>query len=134
METESGAPVEERPLGELVAKLSHDGSLLIQQEIALAKVELGEKARKLKTDVAAMVTGGMVLYTGLLALTAAAVLILAEAMPAWVAALIVGAAVTSVGTLLVLRGKKNLENFDVVPQKTLTSVQRDVDMMKEAVR
>lgn len=55
-------------------------------------------------------------------------------MPAWVAALIVGAAVTSVGTLLVLRGKKNLENFDVVPQKTLTSVQRDVDMMKEAVR
>ena len=126
--------LEERPLGELVAQLSRDASRLVQQELALAKAELGEKAVKLKADVGAIVTGGLVLYAGLLTLIAAAVLLLAETVAAWLAALLVGATVTLVGAVLTMRSKKNLEKFEPLPKKSLASVQRDVDMMKEAVR
>ena len=131
---ETGRPVEERPLRDLLAEFSRDGSLLVQQELALAKVELSEKANKLKADVAAITGGALVLYAGLLTLIAAAVLALAQVMPGWVAALLVGAAVTTIGGVLVMRGKKKLEHFEALPKKTIESVQRDAQTIKEAVR
>jgi len=131
---EPGTPHEDRPLRELVAQLSRDGSLLVQQEIALAKKELSEKAAKVKTDVMAMVVGGLVLYAGALTLIFAVVMLLAQAVPTWLAALIVGAVVTVVGLVMALGGKKRLEQDSMKPQKTIDSVQRDVEMVKEAVR
>jgi hypothetical protein len=61
------------------------------------------------------------------------VLALALAVPAWLSAVLVGLVVTVVGAVLLARGKKSLENLDLKPKKTVASVKRDVEMMKEAV-
>ncbi len=132
--SDSGAPLEERPLGELVAQLSRDASTLVQQEIALAKAELSESAEKLKLGVVSAATGAFVLYAGILTLIAAAVLLLAQAVPSWLAALLVGGTVSVIGSVLVGRGKKSLDRVELLPKKAMHSVEQDVDMMKEAVR
>ena len=49
-----GRPVEEQSLGELFATMSRDMSLLVRQEIDLAKSELGEAAKR-----AGMGAGGL---------------------------------------------------------------------------
>lgn len=131
---ESGVPLEERPLRDLVAQLSRDGSLLIQQEVALAKAELSEAGEKLKRGVSSAATGGVVLHAGLLTLIAAAVLLLSQVVAGWLAAAIVGALVSIVGAVLLARGKKNLGQAELLPKKAIESVERDVEMMKEAVR
>src|SRR5688572_5861082 len=56
-------PPEERPLQDLIGRLSQDGSLLVKQEIALAKHELGEKARRLGTQATMLAVGAIALYT-----------------------------------------------------------------------
>lgn len=125
---------EERPLRELVAQLSHDGSLLMQQEVALAKKEVQQKLGRVKKDVTAMAVGGAVLYAGVLTLLAAVVLLLSGFMPAWLSAFIVGAIVTGVGAAMSLKGKNDIADVDMTPEQSMRSVRTDLQVMKEAVR
>lgn len=130
---ESRADGEERPLAELVAQVSRDGSLLLKQELELAKQELGEKARGLTKATVSLAVGGLVLYAGVLALVAALALLLALALPAWLAAGLVGLVVTGVGAVMVGQGKKKLTELDLEPKKTLESVKRDVEVVEGAM-
>jgi hypothetical protein len=107
---------------------------LLRQEIALAKHELGEQAARLRTQVTFIAAGAIALYTGVLALVAGLILLVAEVAPAWLAALLVGAAIATVGAVLLLRGKINLERLDLTPHRTLTNVSEDVQAVREAVR
>jgi len=126
--------VEDRSLRELVAQLSRDGSTLLRQEIALAKTELGESAKRLRQAVVAAATGALVMYAGALTLLAALVLLLGQVMPTWLSALLVGGVVTLVGVVLLGRGKAALDRVEVLPKQAMDNVERDVEMMKEAVR
>jgi hypothetical protein len=126
-------PLEERSLRSLIGQLSRDGSLLVQQEIALAKQELTEKASALAASSAAIAVGGLVLYAGLLTMVAGLVLVLALVLPAWVSALLVGVVLAAAGAVLLLRGKKGLADLDLKPNKTAASVKQDIETMKEAL-
>jgi hypothetical protein len=128
------AQPEDQPLREIIGQLSRDGSLLVKQEIALAKLELSEKAARFRTQATVIAAGGIALYTGALALVAGLILLLALAMPAWASALLVGTAIATVGAVLLLRGKNNLEKLDLKPDQTVTNVRQDVDAIKEAAR
>ena len=132
-ESDTIEPLEERSLRSLIGQLSRDGSLLVQQEMALAKLELTEKARVLAKSGAAIAVGGLVLYAGLLTIVAGLVLALALVLPAWVSALLVGVVVAAAGAVLLLRGKKELTDLDLKPNKTAASVKRDIETMKEAI-
>jgi hypothetical protein len=131
-ESDNIEPLEERSLRALIGQLSRDGSLLVQQEMALAKQELTEKAGVLAASGAAMAVGGLVLYAGVLAIAAGLVLALALAIPAWVSALLVGVVLAATGAVLLLRGKKRLTDLDLKPNKTTASLKRDVETLKEA--
>ena len=130
---EPGAPLEERSLRELIGQLSRDGSLLLRQEVALAKQELTDKAKSFSRSAGEIAIGALVLYAGVLTLIAGVVMLLALALPGWLSAVLVGLVVAMVGAALLGRGKKRLENLDMKPRETVASVKRDVEMMKEAV-
>ncbi len=52
-------PPGERPLGEIVGDISNKVSLLVREEIALAKAEVGEKAAKLARGAAVGAAAGV---------------------------------------------------------------------------
>src|SRR5215217_1284810 len=58
---------EERSIGELFAELLQKTTTLVRQEIELAKVEMSQKASRVGKNVGFLVIGGVVAYTGLLA-------------------------------------------------------------------
>ena len=134
MQGVNAGPLEERPIRELIAQLSRDGSLLVQQEVQLAKLELKEKATKVQAGATSLALGGLVLYAGILTLTAAVILLLSLAIAAWLAALLVGTAVATIGGVMLLRGQRALQEIDPKPERTLRSVQRDVEIIKEAAQ
>jgi Putative Actinobacterial Holin-X, holin superfamily III len=125
-------PLENQPLADLVSHLSRDATLLAQQEIALAKQEAADKLGLVKAELVGLAVGGVLLHSGVLALLAGLVLVLAEVLPPWVAALSAGAALFAVGAGLLLKAKTRLSRLELAPKLVVGSVKRDVQAVKEA--
>lgn len=69
---------QDHSIGELFAQLGRETSTLVRQEVALAKVELTEKASRAGKDVGRLAVGGAVGYAALLASLAALIILLAN--------------------------------------------------------
>jgi Putative Actinobacterial Holin-X, holin superfamily III len=122
---------EERPLGELFSNLVNETTSLVRNEVALAKVELTQKATKVGRNIGSLVVGGAIAYAALLALGAAAIMLLSNAMPGWVAALIVGLIVAGVAWLLISKAITELKRTDLTPQDTVESLKEDAQWIKD---
>jgi hypothetical protein len=130
----ASADASERPLRELLTELWENSEKLVRQELALALAELDDRIDKTKAALASAAIGGAVAYAGVLALVAAMILLLAEVMAAWLAALIVGVLATGCGALLLQKAKKNVEPDKLKLDRTARSVRRDVQTFQEAVK
>jgi putative superfamily III holin-X len=121
----------ERPIGDLVKQLASQTSTLVRQEIDLAKAEMSQKA-SIAGKGAGLLGGAAV--TGLLAagaLTACLILVLSEAMDAWLAALIVAVVMGIVAAALGLAGRNKVrEATPPVPEQTVETVKEDVEWAK----
>jgi uncharacterized membrane protein YqjE len=132
MRSETAADAaKDKSLGELLGQLSQETATLVRQEVELAKAELTEKAKA--GGQAAGMFGGAA-FAGLLAaitFTAFLVLVLAEAMPGWVAALLVTLVYAGVAAFLALRGKDKAKAMvPPVPEQTIETVKEDVEWAK----
>ena len=125
--------IEQRPLGELFSELAQQTATLVRHEVELAKVEMAAKAKAAGYDVAQIAVGGIVAYFGALALLAAVVFGLAEVMPLWAAALVVGLAILAVGGVLAFFGVRALQRLDPAPRQTLRTIQENKQWLREQV-
>jgi len=124
-----------RSLGELFGDLTRSLSTLIRQEIELARTEMTTRATRVSRDAALIGVGSAMLYAALLGLLATAALVLIEmGIDPWLAALIVTVVVAVLGGLLVASGREGLKKADLVPRRTLETVQDDAEWAKERFR
>lgn len=124
-----------RSLGELFGDLTRSLSTLIRQEIELARTEMTSRATRVSRDAGFIGVGTAMLYAALLGLLATAALVLIEmGIDAWLAALIVTVVVAVLGGLLVASGREGLKKADLVPRRTLETVQDDAEWAKERFR
>lgn len=125
----------DRSLSDLVEQLSADVRELVRAELALAKAELAERARRFAV-AGGLAAAGAVL--GLLALgtfTATAVIALANVWPAWLAALVVAVVLAAVaGILLAVGTKVGRRAVPPVPAETVESIKEDVEWVKTRTR
>jgi hypothetical protein len=118
-------------LGELAKQLAQDFSTLARQEIELAKAELTQKGKKFGLGGAMFGGAGVAGLMALAALTASLILLLALAIPGWVAALVVALVWAAVGGFLALRGRDKVkEASPPVPEQTVETVKEDIQWLK----
>jgi len=123
---------EDRSLGDLFAELSGEVSALVRQELALAKLEITDKAKRAGSDVAILALGGAILYAGFLTLIAAVIVGLSFILESVVAAaFIVAAVVLGAGYYCVRRGMNDLKRNDLAPRETLDSLELNVSWVKD---
>jgi uncharacterized membrane protein YqjE len=125
----------DRGMGDLVKELSGHLSVLMRQEIQLARTEATEKAKK--AGVGAGMLGGAAVAALLMlgSLTAFLILVLALAMPDWAAALIVTGVWGVVAGVLALRGREEVRDVGPpVPEKTVETMKEDVEWLKDPTR
>ncbi len=122
-------------VAELVRTLSEQSSRLASQEVELAKAELTAKGKRIGAGVGAFGAAGVVaLYAGG-ALVATLILLLSEAMDAWLAAAIVTAGLAVVGGVLALGGKKSVEaGTPPTPERAIESSRQDLETAKQRAR
>lgn len=127
-------PMENRPLGDLFGDLATDMSSLVRQEVALAKLEITQKAKYLGRNVGYLVVGGAVAYAGLLAVIAAIIMLLDRVMPAWGAALLVGVVVAGIAWLLIGKAMSALQQADLTPHETVETLKEDATWVKQQIK
>ncbi len=121
----------ERPIGEVAKSLTSDLSLLLRQEIDLAKAEMTEKGRTAAPGLGMFGGAGIVALCAAGALTAFLILVLSMFLPEWAAALIVGAVLAAVAYVLVQQGKERVADAGTpVPEQTIETVKEDVEWAK----
>ncbi len=77
---------------------------------------------------------GFAAFAGLLFLLVAATITLANVVAPWLSALIVGLVVTAIGVALLAKGRSSISSTNLVPERTVHSVQKDVELAKSEVR
>ena len=127
-------PLENLPLGDLLGDLATSMSNLVRQEVALAKVEITQKATYVGRNVGYLVIGGAVAYAALLAIIAAIIMLLAKVMPQWGSALIVGAVVGAIGWMLIGKAMAALQQTDLTPRETVETLKEDATWMKQQIK
>jgi len=125
---------ENKPLGDLFSDLASEMSELVRKEVALAKVEVGEKAKHVGKNVGYLAIGGAVAYAALLAIIAGIVMLLDNVMPSWGAALLVGIVVGIVGWLLISKARAALQATDMTPQQTVETLKEDAAWVKQQIK
>ena len=117
-------------LSDLFRTLVDDTRTLVRDEIALAKTEVGEKARLALRQSILVGVGGVLAVVGAVALLAAVTLALAQALTPllgreaalWVAPLLMGVGSCVIGGLLVRHGVNRINGDQLLPRKTIESL------------
>jgi hypothetical protein len=122
-----------RPVAALLTDLAGETSTLVRQEIALFMADLSEKLTRMGVGAGALAAGGVIAFSGWLALLAAAILGLSHAVAPWLSALIIGVVVIALGAGLALFGKSRLKADALVPRRTLNSLREDEAWIRDQV-
>ena len=126
--------MENKPLGDLFGDLASEVSELVRKEVALAKLEVGQNAKRIGKNVGYLVVGGAVAYAAMLAIIAAVIMLLANVMPSWGAALVVGALVGAIAWLMIGKATAALREADVAPQQTVETLKEDAAWVKQQIK
>ena len=100
---------QDRSIGELFGDLAKETGALFQQELALAKVELSQKASRVGANVGRLAVGGAVAYAAMLAFVAGLIGVLANVMPWWAAAFVIAVLIGIVAAVLVSKALATLK-------------------------
>jgi hypothetical protein len=120
---------------DLVKLASEQVSQLVRDEIALAKLEMTAKAKKMGVGAGLFGGAGVVVFYGVGALLAGLALLLALVLPAWAAALIVAGGLFLVAGILALIGRGEFQRAGTpVPEQAIEGVRADVDTVSQAVK
>lgn len=126
--------MENKPLGDLFSELASEVSELVRKEVALAKLEVGQKAQTIGKNVGYLVVGGAVAYAAMLAILAGVIMLLDNIMPSWGAALLVGALVGAIAWLMIGKATAALKATDVTPQQTVETLKEDAAWVKQQIK
>jgi hypothetical protein len=124
---------DERSLGDLFSELASETSTLVKQEVALAQVELTNKAAVVGKNVGFLAVGGAVGYAAFLTLLAALVVGLSYIIPLWAAALVVSIIVGITAYFLINSALAELKKTELAPRETVESIKEDAQWLRDQV-
>jgi hypothetical protein len=124
-----------RGIGELLRELVEGGVTLMRDEVALAKLEVGGRARLIGAGTAYVAAGAVAIALGALSLVIGLILLAGDQwLPAdryWLAALI-GLLVTGVAaTVLIKRGMALVSPRRLTPEATVATLKEDKEWLKQ---
>lgn len=121
----------ERSVAELFTEVSRDLSTLVRQEAALARTELAEQAQAVGRDAAVIGVGAALGLAGLMAGTAALVLLLVQLdLAPWAAAAIVAVVMAVISGVLIWSRLSAMRQRTMAPVETIASLKETAQWLK----
>lgn len=132
-ERTTGRGPEQTSIGQLVSQLTEQVKKLVMAEIELAKAEATARAQQAGVGIGLFAAAAFVGFFAVATLIATAILGLANAVPAWLAALIVTLVLLALTVALALVGRNQLQSGSSKPERTIENVKSDVAAVKEGL-
>ena len=127
--------LDDAALGELFKRLTSDASLLVRQEIGLAKAEMRESVGHLKTMLTRLAIAAALAMPAAIALTAFLVIALGDAINSyWASALIVGVILLIAAVALAKQGLSGVSKAKEGVERTAASLGDEARWGKEELR
>ena len=119
---------------ELTIRLTEQVSRLARQEAGAAVAELRAKSKRAGLGAGLFGAAGYLAVLGGGAITACLVLLLAMALPVWLAALIIGVAILVIAGVLALIGRMEFRRVGPpIPDRTVARVTEDAQAIRKEV-
>ena len=123
---------QEHTTGQLVTTLSEQVSVLIRDELKLARLEMTSKGKQAAFGTGMFGVSGVIAVYGVGCLLACAIIAISGAVAAWLAALIVGVALLAAAGCAALLGRRRLAGAaPPVPEQAVAGVKADIEEIKE---
>ena len=120
-------------LGELLGNVATDIGELVRGEVRLARAELDQKLDRVIMAAIWLIGGALVAFAGLVVILQGIAAALALVLPTWAASLIVGVLIVVVGAVFARSGLAMLSLKNLTPDRMASSLQKDVNVVKEHV-
>lgn len=125
---------ETRPVSSLLSDVAQHVTALVRGEVALAKAEVAENARRVISGALMIVGAAVLAMVGLGQIADAAVAgLVGMGLTAGWAALAVGGGAVLFAALLVHEGLGAFEKTNLIPRRTVMNVRRDAEQIKETL-
>ena len=122
----------EQSTGDLVKQLSDQVSLLVRDELKMARLEMTSKGKQAGVGVGMFGASGLGVLYAIACLLAAAIIAISGEIRPWLAALIVGLALLAASAVAALVGKGRMKRATPpVPKQTVDSAKADVEEVME---
>jgi uncharacterized membrane protein YqjE len=128
------APQMQRSVPEILEDIASNLTQMVQAEFRLAKTELKEGAEKIAGPGATLGAGVVLAFYGLGFLLLSAVYALSLVMAGWLATLIVGGTLAVSAGILIIAGGTKLKRINLTPEKTIRTLEEDVQWAKQQVK
>lgn len=126
---------DDRSAAELIKQVSEQTSKLVRQEIALARLEIRDKIKHFEIGAGLIGAAAFCALFGAGTLVAALVLVLATAMPGWLAALVVAVVLLGGAGIMALSGKRQIaQATPPAPEQAVENVHADIEEVKRSAR
>ena len=128
------APRMQRSVPEILEDIASNLTQIVQAEFRLAKTELKEGAEKAAVPGATLGAGLVVAFYGFGFLLLAAVYALSLIMAGWLATLVVGGVLVIASGNLIGAGVTKLKRANLVPGKTIRTLEENVQWAKQQIK
>jgi Putative Actinobacterial Holin-X, holin superfamily III len=121
-------------IGELLKDLRGESTLLLREEIALAKKEISEKISSTARNLTYVVGGALVAYVAITFLLLAISSVIAQALvdqgigigwAIFLGLLIVALVIGAVSAAMIVKGVQTLKKQSLIPEKTVETLKED---------
>lgn len=120
-------------IGGLLRGILGDFRTLLQEEIALARLEIRDQATRMRTAAVSLGVAAVALLFGLTFLLIAAAIAVSDllAWPMWDGFLAVAAVLSLAGLILLVSARKKLSQVSAVPENTLSSIKENAQWISK---
>lgn len=112
-------------LGDTVTGIIQDLQGIVRSEVQLAKTEIKEDATKLGKAAGMIGAAAFLALVGFIFLMLGVTYLLNKTLDMWISAGIVGLALLIIGAILAMIGKNQIQEANMVPDKTIDSLKED---------
>jgi len=124
----------EQSTGDLVKQLSEQVSLLVRDELKMARLEMTRKGKQAGVGVGMFGASGLVALYAIACLLAAAIIAISGVIQPWLAALIVGLALLAASAVAALVGRGRMRHATPpVPKQAVEGAKADVEEIRERI-
>ncbi len=126
--------LKERSFSDILQDIVRHVQEIVRSELRLATLELRQEVGKAKRSATLIGAGAVSGVLGAVFLLLAAAMALAQVIPGWAAALIVGMSVATLAGVLLHKGVSGFRRIHPAPQRTVETIKETLKWAKHQVK